>query len=168
MITQGELRNLIEYNPDTGLFSWVRPTGGGNYKRGWFPGSPRNGYFVIKINGKDYPAHTLAWLWIYGDWFIGLDHINRNGADNRISNLRMSSHSTNAINSKMRTSNTSGEKGVSYRGTIKKPWVAFIMQNYVLKREYFDTKEEAIRWRKLMEKKLFGEFVPKIVASDGK
>lgn len=42
------------------------------------------------------------------------DHINGNGWDNRRANLRFASNSQNAINSRIRSDNTSGFKGVHW------------------------------------------------------
>ncbi|MDA6380520.1 HNH endonuclease signature motif containing protein [Escherichia coli] len=70
---------------------------------------------MIMINGKAYPAHRLAWLIVYGtmpDGFI--DHINRVRTDNRISNLRLVTHSENMQNRKIQKNNKSGYRGVSW------------------------------------------------------
>lgn len=129
----------------------------------------QNGYLTIRVDGKTYYAHTLAWLYVYGDWFPNLDHANRDKADNRISNLRESSKSTNAINAKLRDDNSSGHVGISYHGgNRRKVWAAYINQDGFRKRAFFETKEEAIAWRKKIQEELFGRFVPKVVSSDSK
>jgi len=164
VISQGELRNLIEYDKETGLWRWRNPTG--NNKQGWFTGAPTtNGYRQIRIDGKAEYCHILAWYWIYGDWIIGLDHKNRVKSDNRIDNLRMSSKSTNAVNSKLRGDNSSGHVGVYYNaGNRRKKWYAYINQNGIRKSSSFLTFEEAVEWRKKTQEELFGQFVPKIVS----
>src|SRR5262245_55156316 len=45
---------------------------------------------------------------------IGVDHINRNGLDNRRQNLRLASQAQNLGNTKTRTDNRSGYKGVGF------------------------------------------------------
>jgi len=162
MISQGELKNLIEYDEETGLWRWRNPTG--NNLEGWFAGAPTtNGYRQIRINGKAEYCHTLAWYWVYGDWVLNLDHDNRVKSDNRLINLRMSSKSTNAINAKLRIDNNSGQVGVSYHAARNK-WHAYINQNGVRRSKFFKTYEEAVAWRKKIQEELFGQFVPKVVS----
>jgi len=54
-----------------------------------------------------------------------VDHINRNGLDNRLSNLRFADPSQNAWNQGRSTRNTSGFKGVSWNKKERK-WRARI------------------------------------------
>ena len=165
MISQGELRNLIEYDEETGLWRWRNPTG--NNLEGWFAGAPTtNGYRQIRINGKAEYCHTLAWYWVYGDWVLELDHENRVKNDNRINNLRMSSKSTNAINSKLRIDNSTGHVGVFYNVNRRKKWYAYINKNGVKQSKSFNTFEEAVAWRKKIQEELFSQFVPKVVSQD--
>ena len=49
----------------------------------------KDGYLVLKIKGKQYKAHRIAYLLFNGEFpTTELDHINRNRIDNRIENLR--------------------------------------------------------------------------------
>ena len=57
-----------------------------------------------------------------------IDHINRNGLDNRKCNLRIATPTINALNRKMRTDNTSGYRGVSWHKRIGK-WFAHVISN---------------------------------------
>ena len=58
-----------------------------------------NGHLGIRVDGKLYKNHRLAWLLHYKVWPVGMiDHVNRNPADNRISNLRETTASTNQLN----------------------------------------------------------------------
>lgn len=67
----------------------------------------------IRIKGKAYPAHRLAWFYVYKVWPTAVDHINCNKQDNRIENLReYSSASDNLSNTKTRKNNKLGIKGV--------------------------------------------------------
>jgi hypothetical protein len=98
MITQAELFESLSYSTETGVFTWIR-----NVKRkkvGDIAGSISNtGYVRIMVNRKRYLAHRLAWLYVYGEFPSGsLDHINHNRTDNRISNLRIVTHTENCQN----------------------------------------------------------------------
>ena len=86
MITQEELKELLDYNPETGLFTWNVYN---NIKNKTTAGTFNDGYIQIKIKQKIYQAHRLAWLYVYGEWPKGqIDHINGIRDDNRIENLR--------------------------------------------------------------------------------
>lgn len=158
-LTQDELKALVSYDADTGIFTWrvkrgpARPGMTCSYKNSSKPGHER---IKIRINNKLYAAHRLAWLYVYGHWPEGpLDHINRNPTDNRIENLRLVTHAQNGANSAHpKGSNT-------YRGVyfFRNGWMAQI--SYKGKSHYigrFKTEEEAkAAWDKTA-RKLRGEF----------
>ena len=85
-----------------------------------------------------------------------VDHINRNGLDNRRENLRLCSHSQNQINRPQQKNNTSGYKGVYL---FKKKWRACIkIKGKLLYLGYFSDKKEAAETYNKKAKELFGEF----------
>ena len=148
-ITQDRLKQLLHYNPDTGKFT--RLTKWGSQQIGDEPGcKSKFGYRYIGVDGKGYPAHRLAWLYMYGEIPNGdIDHINRDPTDDRISNLRSVSHSTNLHNSSHRNS-ASKVKGV-YR-TKENNWQASIKVNNVTYRlGTYKTIDEAKQARKFAE-----------------
>lgn len=87
-----------------------------------------------------------------------IDHRDRNGLNNQKSNLRRASKSQNAANSKTRSDNTSGFKGVSWEKS-KQRWCAalhYLGFRYQIGR--FTTKEEAAFAYGLTALAAFGEF----------
>ena len=102
-LTQDSLKDVLSYDPETGEFYWlVKPSA--RVFLGQRAGSlDAKGYRCIKIDGKTYKAHRLAWLWEHGEWpKLDLDFINRDTDDNRISNLREATKEQNGGNSKAR------------------------------------------------------------------
>lgn len=83
------LRELLEYDPDTGAFTWRNPRAYW-HKPGARAGSVNGkGYYIIGIAKRYYSAHRLAWFYVHGVWPTHtIDHINRLRTDNRIANLR--------------------------------------------------------------------------------
>ena len=141
MITQERLKELVSYNPDTGVFTWNKNIKGGA-QAGCKAGSVfKSGYVYLGLDGKSYTAHRLVWLYVSGTIPMLIDHINRDKADNRLCNLRVSSHSENGHNSNIRCNNTSGYTGVSKAG---EKWNAYITVNRKrFNLGYFATPEAA-------------------------
>jgi hypothetical protein len=121
MITFEEANELLEYNQETGIFTW-KVNRGSNTTLGKVAGTLGNhGYWVITINKNKYLAHRIAWLLVFGILpDTELDHRNRIKTDNRISNLRTSSRRENCRNINMRANNTSGYTGVTWEKSRKK------------------------------------------------
>lgn len=113
MITHERLRHILKYDSETGLFTWVNPPKHHPRMLGQKAGSVKTkGYIQIRIDGKKYSAHRLAWLYVYGEWpEFDIDHANGNPADNGIGNLRQATNPQNQANRK-RNSGKSIAKGV--------------------------------------------------------
>lgn len=124
-ITIERLKEVLDYDPNSGIFTWRVSVS--NVRAGNVAGSIEpNGYVRIEIDRRGYRAHVLAWLYMTGKWpHEQIDHINTEKADNRFCNFREATKAQNIANSKRRSDNTSGRKGVSWHRKSKK-WVAWI------------------------------------------
>lgn len=158
-LTQAYLREILDYNSETGIFTWRVKIG--NIKIGQLAGFTHNKipYHQIKVRQKLYLAHRLAWLWVYGEFPNGyLDHIDMNRSNNRIDNLRIATNSQNQGNIKLWKTNTSGYRGVHWcRKTGK--WRAGIRINSHLHcLGSFNTREEAAEAYNKAAFEVWGEF----------
>lgn len=100
-LTADEVRGLLDYDPETGLFRWRKPGKGRISCHRRFTGYVnKKGYVIIGIKYRPYLAHRLAWLWMTGDWPRGqLDHKDRNRSNNKWHNLREATSSEQNLNS---------------------------------------------------------------------
>lgn len=127
-ITAVRLRELLHYDPETGVFTHRVGRKGRGTRAGDVAGRIRkqDGYRRIGLDHGRYVASRLAWLYMTGEWPAAeIDHINCVRSDDRFINLRPATRDENARNTRRPSSNTSGLKGVSWRGgkwraTIKK------------------------------------------------
>jgi len=151
-VDQKSLKELLCYNPLTGVFTWKSKVQNSPANIGDTAGYDVKGYTMMSIHDSRYYAHRLAWLWKHGEFpTFEIDHINHNRKDNRICNLREVKHIDNCRNCSMNSNNTSGATGV-YFNKITKLWLANITVNKV--RKYigeYSNKADAIRARKSYE-----------------
>ena len=99
MIAQKELLENLLYDKDTGIFTRKISLNTKVRIGDIAGGKDAKGYVCIRVLGKTYKAHRLAWLYVYGNMPIGeIDHINGIKDDNRISNLRDVTKSVNQQN----------------------------------------------------------------------
>jgi len=161
MLTQDRVRELLDYNPETGAFFWKktnsnRATVGTVVKR-----ICRDGYLRIGIDNQRYLAHRIAFLWMTGSLPTQeIDHINQIRHDNSWKNLREAVRAENSRNITKYSSNTSGCTGVSFdarrgfwrayiKGGDKQIWLG-----------YFKKFEDAVSARIKAEQKMWGQFAP--------
>jgi hypothetical protein len=157
-ITADRLRELLDYNPETGAFVWKKSRR--CIKAGSSAGTLNSlGYIAIKVDGRLYRAHRLAWLWMTGTVSPKeIDHANRVRSDNRFCNLREATSAQNKHNASLRSNNTSGMKGVSYCKDRGK-YVAQICVDGMHKNlGRFPTPEEAAAKYRAAADRLHGEF----------
>lgn len=154
------LYERLSYDPETGLLHWKYNS---NMPQSWntqwalkeaFTYVSGGRYKQGAIDGVNHHAHRIDWAMYYGEWPTGVvDHINGDGTDNRIENLRMATVSDNAKNAKLSSANSSGVTGVVRLKNTDK-WKAQIGHNgKCVFLGHFDTMEEAIAARKQAETK---------------
>jgi hypothetical protein len=121
MITQDKLKELLNYDPVTGVFTWKCRRSG--IKPGQRAGSPcGSGHIQITINRRKYYAHLLAWLYMRGRWpEFQLDHRDLDPANNAFRNLREATNQQNQQNTRPKRGHA--RKGVYFQ---RGRWVASI------------------------------------------
>jgi len=148
------MREVFSYSPDEGVL-YVKRTG----KLAGFKND--GGYWRVRLNGADWPAHRIIWEWCHGVCLTAddeIDHIDGDRMNNRIENLRKATRAQNQWNAKVRKDNTSGFKGVSWHKR-QKAWAANISINGKVKfLGAFNTPEEAHAVYTARAKELRGEF----------
>ena len=153
MITQKRLKELLHYEPETGIFTSKTK----RYSQG-FIGQEVGyvndaGYLLCALETVTYRMHRLAWLYMYGHMDMEqLDHINHMKTDNRLVNLREVTNAGNRKNMPMQHNNTSGHTGVSRYYSDKSKYTAQIKVKGIKKHlGLFSTFGEAVKARKKAE-----------------
>lgn len=174
-LTQETLKELLHYDSLSGIFTWLeRPLSMFNsckqpegkckewnsryagIKAGHKHKNGNNFYIKISITlNKDkrvYGAHRLAFLYADGSLPVEeVDHINGDGVDNRLVNLRKVSHQDNLKNQSISSHNTSGYTGVYWSKQHKKWYSAIMVSGKRIHGGYFNNKAEAITRRKELD-----------------
>ncbi len=144
-ITQKELKSLVIYYPETGVF-FNRETGkviGGLHI------NERIRYWQIRIKG--FLKNRSQWAWVYMEGYspngYDIDHKNRIRHDDKWRNLRLATRQCNARNSKVSKANKSGVTGVTW-DREKSKWAAHIYINYkTIRLGRFKSKADAVKAR---------------------
>lgn len=143
--TQERIKELLDYDAESGAFVWKKKSAP-NCRSvvGQAAGSiHKHGYRVIAIDGKQYQASRIAWVFMYGS-VDGecIDHINGDRADNRIANLRTATRSQNNQNIRTARSKT----GTGFLGVTRsrgKFAAQLLIDGHNKHVGYFDTPEKA-------------------------
>lgn len=134
------LKKVLKYCPESGNFYWLENRIA--VVKGDLAGSLEDtGYISIRLGTKPYLAHRLAWFYTYGVWPNIIDHIDRDRANNRLTNLKNTDQINNCKNRGLNKNNTSGFIGV-YKKRNK--WAAeIILDGKKYRLGVYDTPEEA-------------------------
>jgi len=162
MITQQELKSVLDYDSNNGVFTWMSRKDRSNSWNARY-GCKRAGcvkrlnsgieYEVIRFNKKVYYSHRLAWLYMFGQVCDKqIDHIDGNGLNNSISNIRKIDQADNKRNRRLGINNKTGFFGVYFSKDMGK-WYAQITIDRVVKHlGVFCSKSDAVIARVAAEK----------------
>ncbi len=149
-----EIKKVFVYDPNTGdLFREFR------LRRKRVGTISTDKHYQVKYKNIMYQKTQIIWVIMVGRFPYGLvDHIDRDGLNDKWDNLREATFSQNRINSNIWKNNTSGMKGVSYHKVTGK-WQAKITKDYKqIHLGLFKTPEEAQNARNVKASELFGAF----------
>ena len=116
-----------------------------------------NGYTKVRYNKRSYYLHQLIFLLHHGYIPSNIDHIDGNGMNNRIENLREATVSQNMYNTRIRVNNTSGFKGVHFNKQ-KQKWQAKLWLNGIQIARVFHSKDLAVEFMELFREMAHGQF----------
>jgi hypothetical protein len=160
--TADDLRQVLHYEPATGIFTW-RVNSGARGRAGVIAGGPAGNRWTIGVFRKRWKAHHLAWYYMTGEWpSAEIDHRDRDPQNNQWDNLRSATRLQNMGNMRV---------DVSYRNHDLPPGVYRSLDKYQSQLRFngvkhylgtFDTPAEAHRAYMTAKAKALGEFCPVI------
>ena len=155
MLTQEEALKLFEYK-DGVLYNKVQRH---RAKAGDAVGSPmKKGHLRCHIKNELYLVHRIIYLMHHGYMPEFVDHINGNPQDNRIVNLREATSSQNAHNQRLRSTNSSGVKGVCWYPRYGMWRGQIVVKGATVHVGYFKDISEAAEAVRVAREKHHGEF----------
>ena len=157
-VTRERLCELLTYDPDTGLWTWLVRRG--KAKVGSIAGClDGDGYVQIQIDSVQYKAHNLAFLWMLGRWpRPTCDHEDLVKTNNKWNNLREAIPSQQIANQAISSRNTSGFRGVSFDKKNKKWRTSTKINGRYVHIGRFETPEEAHAAYTITVRTVFGDF----------
>lgn len=158
MLTHERLRELLAYDPESGVFTWLQSKGTrvAGKPAGYICGE--KGIYIM-VDKKGYRAHRLAWFYMTGAWPADqVDHIDRNPNNNAWANLREATGSENSHNTKRAHTNTSGVKGVSWVSSLGKWRTQVKLRGVLHSAGDFDDLQKAAEAVRSLRSRLHGEF----------
>jgi hypothetical protein len=160
MLTLERLKELLHYDPTTGVFTFRVPRGG--KPAGTIAGArnfgPAKDRISIKIDRVHYYASNLAWFYMTGELYPKdgkiIDHRDGDGYNNRFGNLRVATGVQNATNKGVAKNNQLGHKHIGV-------WNGYYrVRFHNMKAVVFKTLEEAIQYRDEVLSSRGDEFTP--------
>lgn len=152
-MTPDEIKEFFSYSAN-GDFLWIKKQHGRGCNVGEVAGTINNRvhtpYRVITLKQKKFYAHRLIWILHNGEIPSGMciDHIDGNGLNNKIENLRLVSLSENQRNRRINRNNRTGEIGIFHH---KNGFSVTAAEKYI---GWFKSLSEAVKARNESHKKM--------------
>jgi hypothetical protein len=167
--TADRVRELLEYDAQTGFLAWRTRPGNDPRTKTWntkWAGKRINslrgdGYLGVRIDWRSYLVHRVIWLIQTGSWpeaGLEIDHADGNRSNNVFSNLRLATRTQQQSNTKLRSNNLLGKKGVSFHQLSGRYFARIQVNGRTHSLGYFVTPEEAHRAYYEAAKKYHGPF----------
>lgn len=151
MLSQAELKEYLDYDPNTGHLTWIKKANKGTVLFSRAGTLNKTGYRKVKLFGVQYLEHRLIWCWVHGYYpSQHLDHINHIRDDNRIINLREVTISENARNRRTGDTRTK-ERGIWYCRRRRRYIAEIKLYGKKVYQATFEDPDEAVEMRKQKE-----------------
>lgn len=154
-------KELFYYNKTTGVLQWrdrpkskFKTAGQWKFWRARYACAPAGhkhtctvgkSYIQVRVKGVLHYAHRIVWVLNYGflEETMEIDHIDGNGINNKIENLRVVTNQENKRNQRLMSSNSSGYTGVSFDKRRGRYEAYITIQSKKISLGSFKTAEEA-------------------------
>jgi hypothetical protein len=157
--SQGTLKELFDYNPETGEL--INRVDRRKSKTGTPAGCINSGgYVIVCVDYHRYRKNRIVWMWMTGEDPLGnvVDHIDGDRSNDKWCNLRLATISLNNVNSKTRCDNLCGFKGVYFRKDTNKFSARICKDGKVTRLGCYDTAESAAQAYDKAALELFGDY----------
>lgn len=162
-ISYERLKQLVSYDPNTGLFTWLVTNKNGSTRPGKIAGNQRRtgkrkGRVRLRLDNQEYAANVIAFFYMTGRWTNhDVDHKDGDHSNNRWTNLREATRSQNVANKK-NTPHSSPYKGITWDTTQEKWRVGIKVNGHQIPLGYYIDLEIARQIYTEAAIKHFGEF----------
>ena len=184
LLSYDEAKKMVAYDPESGSLTWLLIEG--EKSKIWQIRRIRavgriadkttpEGYRRIRLKNQNWLSHRIVWLLFYGEWPNDeVDHIDGDGLNNKISNLRIATSQQNKWNSRVHKSNKLGMRNIFIpsRPQRKKYCVQFMHyeggkggRGKYLYKKSFETLEKAVEARDAVAARLHGPYTKLIAGS---
>lgn len=158
-LAQARLRELFWYDRQVGIFIRKVKTSN-NVAIGDIAGCKRkDGYVTVSVDGSLYLLHQLAWLYCNGYLPAELDHRDKDRAHNALDNLRECTSQQNNWNQTVKSTNTTGVKGVTWDSSRQKWFASIRVEGKTKSLGRYQEIEQAARAYQAAEKQYRGHFL---------